>query len=492
MIFLDEKVKEKYNLPLKDAFDYINKKTPVSKRKQWTSNQRQKWMLRQPNCPICEEIWSKNNPMTKEHIHPIVLGGQDRDDNHVPLCEKCNRSRNEVMVDILGSSNILAIRNRMPAIKTSIVEYVIWCHATIYKDHQALGITNHLTQSFQKIRGISNLFSTKSTTLSNIGKSQASDKNFLKRGIEFAASMLPKRARKLEKGGATGKIRVYCTNTNCMKPMNIPNGYQGKYRCPECNHEQSLLIESTPRQIITASEKNSLVEPTISKDVQKGYPVIQHLNSASAGLKLPREPKDFVESVIWFIGNAMDFETLKECTVAFKETNTLPKSRVPNTFIRIIHGITSDGVFESIQEDDMAESINTILQKILDNILSTGIEMEYIEDKEQFIYHLKEYFTFAQNLATAPPQSSAKEKKSALDPHGTSKHVFPLIEWLNDNWEGKASYPGLREAITNFESKKENPRSSRDVLKEDFDIPKRWYVKQIVKRMNDLKQGSSL
>ena len=30
------------------------------------------------------------------------------------------------------------------------------------------------------------------------------------------------------------------------------------------------------------------------------------------------------------------------------------------------------------------------------------------------------------------------------------------------------------------------------VLKEDFDIPKRWYVKQIVKRMNDLKQGSSL
>ena len=119
----------------------------------------------------------------------------------------------------------------------------------------------------------------------------------------------------------------------------------------------------------------------MSKDVQKGYPVIQHLNSASAGLKLPREPKDFVESVIWFIGNAMDFETLKECTVAFKETNTLPKSRVSNTFVRIIHGITSDGVFESIQEDDMAESINTILQKILDNILLTGIEMGILRTK---------------------------------------------------------------------------------------------------------------
>ena len=483
---MDKKIIEKYKLPLKDAFDYIGKKKPVSKRKQWTSNQRDKWMLREPNCPICKEAWSEFNIMTKEHIHPIVLGGQDRDDNHVPLCQKCNSARNNVMVAVLGSNNILAIRNRMPALKGSIEEFVVWCHATISKDYAALEHTNHLTQTFLQIRGISDPYSIKPTISTNTQTRQELDKTFLRRGLEFAKSVLSKRTKKLEGSDTTGKIRVYCKNTNCKKPMNIPTGYQGKFRCPKCKHEQSLLTESISSQIMIASEMNSVMEPTIARDVSTGYPVIKHLNSASAGLKLPRDPKDFVESVRWFVGNAMDFETLKKCTAAFKETNTLPKSRASNTLIRIIHGITSDGIFLSIQEDDMAESIDSILQKILDNILSTGIEMDYVDDKDLFIQHLKEYFTFAKNLVTAPPQSSIKEEKSALERQDISKHDFHLIGWLNDNWEGKASYPALREAITNFENKKESPRKFRDVAKEDFDIPKGWNVGQIVKRMNEL------
>jgi len=152
VISVDKKIIEKYKLPLKDAFDYIGKKKPVSKRKQWTSNQRDKWMLREPNCPICKEAWSESNIMTKEHIHPIVLGGQDRDDNHVPLCQKCNLARNSVMVAVLGSSNILAIRNRMPALKGSIEEFVVWCHASINGDEYAMGETKHLTESFLQFR----------------------------------------------------------------------------------------------------------------------------------------------------------------------------------------------------------------------------------------------------------------------------------------------------------------------------------------------------
>jgi hypothetical protein len=69
---------------------------------------------------------------------------------------------------------------------------------------------------------------------------------------------------------------------------------------------------------------------------------------------------------------------------------------------------------------------------------------------------------------------------------------FPLHSWLMSHWEGKASYPKLREAITDFESRKENPRKFRDAVKQDFDIPKGWNVKQIVKRMNELKLDSNL
>ena len=151
---MNDKLIEKYSPRIQDAIDYIEERRNVSPKRHWTPEQRQQWKLISLECPLCNEKYSKTNPLTKEHIHPIVLGGQDRDDNHVPLCEKCNQARNEVMIAVLGSSKIVAIRNRMPALKTSIEEFVIWCHATINKDYGALEYCHHLTQSFLKIRKI--------------------------------------------------------------------------------------------------------------------------------------------------------------------------------------------------------------------------------------------------------------------------------------------------------------------------------------------------
>lgn len=415
MISLDKKILKKYKVPLKDAFDYIGKKKPVSKRKQWTQNQREKWILRQPDCPICRQVWIESNPMTKEHIHPIVLGGQDRDDNHVPLCQKCNRARNDVMIAALGSSNILAIRNRMPAIKSSIEEFLIWCYATINKDHQALENTKHLTQSFLRLRKISDPFSTTSITSTNVETRGREIKSILKRGIEWGTSKLSKRTKRLRSTDVPSKTLVYCVNTDCKEPMNIPNGYQGKYRCPKCKWDQSLLMESTSRPITPASRAESQAKFYDSKSEDPSdYPVIQNLNSKASGLRLPREPKDFVKSVIWFVQNAMNFETFQDCTMAFKETNTLPKPRVGRAFIRIIQGITTDGDFHSIQQDNLAEDIEILLDKILDNIVLRGIEIESVEDREQFIVHLREYFICAKKIARGSVESSAKEaEKSA-------------------------------------------------------------------------------
>jgi 5-methylcytosine-specific restriction endonuclease McrA len=303
---LDKEIIRKYKLPLNDAFDYIEKKKPVSKRKQWTQNQRQKWMLREPNCPICKEVWSKSNPMTKEHIHPIVLGGQDRDDNHVPLCEKCNQARNEVMVAVLGSSNILAIRNRMPALKTSIEEFVIWCYATINKDYGALEYCHHLTQSFLKIRKI--------------------------------------------------------TNPYVMKEMD------------EIKNTKDSLFVRIKRPFQSLARK---IKGTLNEGNKKETPE-----------QIPISPKR--------------------------------------------------------QKGVKKDSTKGILSK-------------------------------------SPQQIMAKQKKIEVV-------KFDHNQWLIDNWKGKSSYPLLREAVTNFENQKEHPRKFRDVAKEDFGIPKRWDVKQIAKKMNELKE----
>lgn len=153
---MDERVIEKYSLPLKDTFDYINKKTSKAIRKPWSIVEREKWILRCGTCPICDESWSGTNPITKEHIHPIVLGGPERCDNIVPLCDKCNTARNAVMHAVLGTAKIMAIRRRMPLIENAVRHFIIWSHASIYFDREALSYCQDLSEEFAKQREISN------------------------------------------------------------------------------------------------------------------------------------------------------------------------------------------------------------------------------------------------------------------------------------------------------------------------------------------------
>jgi len=153
---MDGRVIEKYSLPLKDTFDYINKKTSKAIRKPWSIVEREKWILRCGTCPICDESWSGTNPITKEHIHPIVLGGPERCDNIVPLCDKCNTARNAVMHAVLGTAKIVAIRRRMPLIENAVRHFIIWSHASIYFDREALSYCQDLSEEFAKQREISN------------------------------------------------------------------------------------------------------------------------------------------------------------------------------------------------------------------------------------------------------------------------------------------------------------------------------------------------
>jgi len=165
---------KKYSIPLKKTFDLIEKKNGVSRsvRKLWTPNERKLWTLRLKKCPICQEKWTKDNPMTKEHIHPLVLGGDESTVNIIPLCKKCNTSRNHVMYVSLGTEKIKQIRKRMPLIKKQVENFIIWAHASIYLDQEALLEYQDLTKEFEKDRGIENLFNdTKNQTPKNEDRS---------------------------------------------------------------------------------------------------------------------------------------------------------------------------------------------------------------------------------------------------------------------------------------------------------------------------------
>ena len=155
MIFLDKVVLKKYKILIQDMESYILKKNGRRKanRKPWTSEDREKWKLRCPQCPLCNQSYDESNPISKEHITPIFLGGLERDSNIIALCEKCNKSRDKVMKKLLGTVDIEEIRKRWPAIKPAVEYFVIWCHVTIY-DYDNLHQVKDLNDAFADERNI--------------------------------------------------------------------------------------------------------------------------------------------------------------------------------------------------------------------------------------------------------------------------------------------------------------------------------------------------
>ena len=149
---------DRYHAAVKDALEYIAGNAVRDDRASWTKSERERWKLKRPNCPMCKQSYTGINPLTKEHIQPLFLGGFERADNIDAICKSCNTARNNVMIDVIGTTDIKAIRARMPAMKPAIQSLVIWYIASLNGDHEALAETDAYTDSYLKHRKISNPF----------------------------------------------------------------------------------------------------------------------------------------------------------------------------------------------------------------------------------------------------------------------------------------------------------------------------------------------
>jgi 5-methylcytosine-specific restriction endonuclease McrA len=149
-----EELEKKYEQPIKDMLQHINSSKNASPRKIWTDREKEKWLLREPSCKICKLPFSKINIITKEHIHPLVLGGFETDENIIPLCQKCNEARNLVMTQILGTTSIGSIRKNFPANRQSLIQFILWCHVTIYSIAVEISLFPHLNEAFSRARGV--------------------------------------------------------------------------------------------------------------------------------------------------------------------------------------------------------------------------------------------------------------------------------------------------------------------------------------------------
>jgi hypothetical protein len=246
---LDEKVLVKYSIALKDAEEVLSgAKEPLDRQPTWTADERKRWLVREPKCPLCKQRYTDSNKITKEHIHPLCLGGKESAHNITALCDQCNQSRNDMMSRVLAFKKVTELRKRWPANRTSVQEFIVWCHATIFEDISVIRSFPHINEAFSIARNID-----------YPGESDYEDAPKDKRKITIRAlkSSVSSKMKSITKGlrknkaVLSQKVEVGCEK--CPQILRIPKDYNGEYRCPKCK----FVNKQTPNQSKTKTQKDS-------------------------------------------------------------------------------------------------------------------------------------------------------------------------------------------------------------------------------------------
>ena len=246
---LDEKVLEKYSIALKDAEEVLSgAKEPLDRPPTWTADERKRWLVREPECPLCKQRYTDSNKITKEHIHPLCLGGKESAHNITALCDQCNQSRNDMMSRVLAFKKVTELRKRWPANRTSVQEFIVWCHATIFEDISVIRYFPHINEAFSIARNID-----------YPGESDHEDapKDKRKITIRTLKSSVSSKMKSITKGFRKNKpvlsqkVEVGCEK--CPQILRIPKDYSGEYRCPQCK----FVNKQTPNQSKTKTQKDS-------------------------------------------------------------------------------------------------------------------------------------------------------------------------------------------------------------------------------------------
>lgn len=244
---LNNDVLGKYSIALRDAEEVLSgKREPIKRPPTWTEDERKRWKLRESECPLCNQEYTDNNKITKEHIHPLCLGGKESSHNITALCHQCNQSRNDMMKKVLAFKTVEDLRKRWPANRTSVQEFIVWCHATIFEDISVIRSFPHINEAFSIARNIDypGDFDLEETTKIKSGIT-------IKGALTSVSSKIRSIRREFRKNKKIPQKTLEVDCLNCKQKLRIPSDYDGDYRCPKCKflNNQRLNQNSTDDNI---------------------------------------------------------------------------------------------------------------------------------------------------------------------------------------------------------------------------------------------------
>jgi hypothetical protein len=164
------------------------------------------------------------------------------------------------------------------------------------------------------------------------------------------------------------------------------------------NRIRLLKSAQPPKLNETGTAKSKSEKKTKEKKSKGGYAVTNNLNSASTGLRLPKEPADFSRIINWTYDNAIQYDTLTEIIAGLRDAEIVNRSRVRNPLLRMSHVLwppnieTRDRIWKEVK---FPTSRVEFCERIISNCLGED-EYEYQTDwntEPRFVAQLKLYFS---------------------------------------------------------------------------------------------------
>jgi len=351
---MDPKIAKLYRTELEHLRSFMEGEVPRSNRKTnaWGDKQKNLEIQRNPFCITCNEKLTLQN-ITREHIHPLCLGGFENPKNVIPMCKKCNHARNSVMVDAIGFVKSKAIMKRWPGNKRSVESFLVWAFSTINGDKSTVNYFPELNEAFVKHRGKQIARKTPKIE-TRAGNLSGSESRFSK--IKNFAKSLASRTKKQSKV-QTETITCIC-GVKLRYDTSKLSGTKSYYRCPNCKEKINHKVPESDTLEIKNPKAEKSVKPVAilgtkkptniqSLESKSSFDVFSNINT-TRGLKLPREPSEMANSIKWLLSEDLNYKSWNELKKEFVKQSLISQSgKQLRTLIHLTMWIRPDGDFKN-------------------------------------------------------------------------------------------------------------------------------------------------
>ena len=440
MILTETEIYERISHCQEVALTFIQSRKPPIKRSQVKKSLKARLSIQiGKKCPTCDRIITKSstsaknyNPsassFTVEHLFPFVLGGNNTHENlMVAMCYHCNARRNTVMTSFIGhvigpkTQRTIPESGKIPQMAMNQVKrFVEWSISSVL-----------LPEKDQDVE------------IQDIWLSLENFSSLEEKPDEM--SILLNRMARLEE--RVGELE----NTMWRRALRFIK----------------TRFSSKPKKKISSSLK-SIEETSIET---KGS-----LNETSEAPEIKFTPEEFSKGLL---SQKKRLQPVTFTTLYARLIKEKPLFNLKQYQIKPNHYLTSkcSDFLLIIEKSD--GNVPPLIHYWIDDKpeAQRNIVTDLVIDSEKLIQSARERATKEANKQIdAERDRIARTNTHAKEKITSNFEKFDLDHWIHENWQDESSYPLLKEAILAHEEDNKGKRSLKDILKEDFDIPKSWTI----------------